>query len=56
MGYNDDWLMKGYANRVESFEIAADEQLIGATVYSADYGECKDWFAGVEWMKWKIRK
>ena len=51
----DDSRAKNFG-RVETFEIAADEQLIGATVYSADYGECKDWFAGVEWMKWKIRK
>ncbi len=37
VGCNDyDWLKK-YGRRVESFEIAADEQLIGAELYHGEY-------------------
>jgi hypothetical protein len=32
VGYGDDWV-KSYGRRVEIFEIAADEQLIGAELY-----------------------
>ena len=48
MGYTDEDVKK-YGGRVESFEIAADEQLIGAELY--DDG---DWFRGVTWLKMKI--
>ncbi len=39
--------------RVESFEIAADEQLIGAELY---HGGSNDFFHGVTWLKCKIAK
>ncbi len=32
-----DWRVKNYGGRVESFEIAADEQLIGAELYHGEY-------------------
>ena len=32
LGDRDDWI-KEYGGRVESFEMAADEQLIGAELY-----------------------
>ncbi len=36
LGWNDDYV-KLFGGRVESFEIAADEQLIGAELYHGDY-------------------
>ena len=54
---NDDYLVKKYGGRVESFEIAADEQLIGAELY---HGDCDndgvDNIRGVTWLKCKIAK
>ena len=55
VGYTDDEVKRN-GGRVITFEIAADEQLIGATVYTGDFLYYKDYFAGVEWMKWKIPK
>ena len=48
MGDDDDDVKK-YGGRVITFEIAADEQLIGAELY--DNG---DRFCGVTWLKMKI--
>jgi hypothetical protein len=56
LGPNDDsnlWLI----GEVYSFDIAADEQLIGAELYSGDYrytGEI--YLYGVTWLKAKIPK
>ena len=48
VGEDDDYV-KRWGERVESFEIAGDEQLIGCEL---DF--CKDYFRGVTWLKWKI--
>ena len=53
----DGWI-KENGGRVVTFEIAADEQLIGAELYNgtinvngySDY----NFFRGVTWLKWKI--
>ncbi len=45
----DDEYVKNYGGRMETFEIAGDEQLIGCEL---DF--CKDYFYGVTWLKWKI--
>ncbi len=53
----DDGYVKAFGGRVESFEIAADEQLIGAELYHGEldnYGW--DYFLGVTWLKCKISK
>ncbi len=56
VGYNYDDV-KRWGGRVESFEIAADEQLIGAELYHGDiYNDGKDCFLGVTWLKCKIAK
>ncbi len=56
VGWNDDGV-KEYGGRVESFEIADDEQLIGAELYHGDYdNDGDDWFRGVTWFKCKISK
>ncbi len=57
-GYdNDDDRVKRYGGRVESFEIAADEQLIGAELYHGDYNNNgSDNFRGLTWLKCKITK
>ena len=53
----DDGFVKRMGGRVEIFEIAADEQLIGAEIchgtetFSADYG-----LSGVTFLKCKIFK
>jgi hypothetical protein len=47
----DDDEVKRIGGRVEIFEIAADEQLIGAEIY--DNGH---YFYGVKWLKCKIAK
>jgi hypothetical protein len=53
---NDDDVKK-YGNRVEIFEIADDEQLIGAELYHGDYINYGiDCFYGVTWFKCKISK
>ncbi len=36
VGWDDDYVKRN-GRRVESFEIAADEQLIGAELYHGDY-------------------
>ena len=38
---------------MESFEIAADEQLIGAELYNGPFGG-EDYFVGVTWLKIKM--
>ena len=42
--------------RVVTFEIADDEQLIGAELYNGTIDGCgdKDYFVGVTWLKMKI--
>ncbi len=53
---NDDDV-KEYGGRVESFEIAADEQLIGAELYHGGFSnDGYDYFHGVTWLKCKIAK
>jgi hypothetical protein len=56
LGDRDDWI-KEYGGRVEIFEIAADEQLIGAELYHGYYdnNDC-DYLRGVTWLKCKIAK
>jgi hypothetical protein len=57
VGDNDDDYVKKYGERVESFEIADDEQLIGAELYHGEYNnEGWDYFRGVTWFKCKISK
>ena len=56
LGEEDDghWSLDG--GRVVTFEIAADEQLIGAELYNGpgiDYPD-EDYFRGVTWLKMKI--
>ncbi len=55
LGWNDDNVKK-YGGRVEIFEIAADEQLIGAELYygTGDNWDGRDFFLGVTWFKCKI--
>ncbi len=36
-GYNDDYDVETWGGRVETFEIAADEQLIGAELYHGEW-------------------
>ncbi len=56
VGDNDEYV-KNYGGRVESFEIAADEQLIGAELYHGDLDKKgDDCFHGVTWLKCKIAK
>ncbi len=50
VGNNDDYV-KYFGGRVEKFEIAADEQLIGAELYYCDL-----YFRGVTFLKCKIVK
>ncbi len=52
VGWNDDEVKK-YGGRMETFEIAADEQLIGAELYHGPDGG--DYFYGLTWLKCKIR-
>jgi hypothetical protein len=47
----DDRYLKNGGGRVEIFEIAADEQLIGAEIYAEE-----GFFIGVSWLKCKIAK
>ena len=58
LGCHDDDLVKYYGvkDRVVTFEIAADEQLIGCELYNGPNGYGNDFFKGVTWMKWKIPK
>jgi hypothetical protein len=49
--------VKRWGSRVESFEIAADEQLIGAELYHGELNnDSNDYFLGVTWLKCKIAK
>jgi hypothetical protein len=57
MGDNDkEFYFKSFElDRVESFEIAADEQLVGAELFYGDYNDNGyDYFLGVTWLKCKI--
>ena len=45
--------MKGYPGRTVTFEIADDEQLIGAELYNGTF-QNYDYFRGVTWLKKKI--
>ena len=45
----DDYYVKLCGGRVVTFEIAADEQLIGAELYNDE-----NYFRGVTWLKMKI--
>ncbi len=49
-----DWFVKNDSGRVESFEIAGDERLIGAELVYIVNNE-KDHFKGVTWIKMKVR-
>ena len=55
MGCSDDWV-ESCGGRVITFEIAADEQLIGAELYNGtiDGWGYRDFFVGVTWLKMKI--
>ncbi len=54
VGDNDDYV-KRLGGRVESFEIAADEQLIGAELYHGGLNNLgNDCLRGVTWLKCKI--
>ncbi len=48
VGEDDSWV-KREGGRVEKFEIARDEQLIGCELTF-----CKDFFCGVTWFMMKI--
>ena len=53
----DDEILESHniVGRVESFEIAADEQLIGCELDHGTNGfSNSDYFSGVTWLKWKI--
>ena len=51
---DDDWYVKKYVGRIESFEIADDERLIGAELdYEKDYSG-NNCFVGVTWIKMKV--
>ena len=53
VGFTDDDV-KLFGGREVTFEIAADEQLIGCELYNgADNNGC-DFFYGVSWLKLKI--
>ena len=56
VGWEDDDEVKEYGGRMETFEIAADEQLIGAELYHGPDGDDDDCFQGVTWLKCKITK
>ncbi len=55
VGCDEDEYVEAYRGRVESFEIAADEQLIGAELYHGEFYN-DDYFLGVTWLKCKISK
>jgi hypothetical protein len=56
VGYNEDYVELN-CGRIETFEIAADEQLIGAEVCHGDFNNNGVVFIiGVNWMKCKIFK
>jgi hypothetical protein len=51
-----DWHVKRRGGKVESFEINADEQLIGAELYNGVWHNGEDYFLGMTWLKCKIAK
>ena len=53
---SDVHLIKKYlvCGRVITFEIAADEQLIGCELEYGDPFNLGDFLMGVTWLKWKI--
>ena len=54
MGSDDDWVKKT-GGRVEVFEIAEDEQLIGCELHEwIDDDGHADFCAGVTWIKIKL--
>ncbi len=54
---DDDDDVKIWGGRVEIFEIAADEQLIGAELYHGGWNnDGYDILRGVTWLKCKISK
>jgi hypothetical protein len=53
MGERDYWAKRN-GGRVVTFEIAADEQLIGAELYNTTWDDGADSFKGVTWLKMKI--
>ncbi len=48
VGMNDDGYMNQFDGRVEKFEIADDEQLIGCELEEDD-----GYFTGVTWVAWR---
>ena len=55
VGGSDDDVKKWNAGRrVVTFEIAADEQLIGCELDHGTMHGYQDFFLGVTWLKWKI--
>ncbi len=55
VGSLDDKQVKEFGVRVETFEIAADERLIGAELnYMVHNDNGKDDFMGVTWIKMKV--
>ncbi len=52
---NDDYV-KEYGDLTETFEIAEDEQLIGAELYHGPDSIYRNVFLGVTWLKCKITK
>jgi hypothetical protein len=46
--------VKKYGGRVETFEIADDERLIGAELACVVNDDGKDYFKGVTWIKMKV--
>ena len=50
-----DFKKQDFAGRVLTFEIAADEQLIGCELdHGTNQNGENDYFLGVTWLKWKI--
>ncbi len=43
VGWDDDYVEE-YGGRMETFEITADEQLIGAELYHGTYDDVDDYF------------
>ena len=55
VGYTDDAYVAKISGRVETFEIAVDEQLIGCELdHGTDVRGQNDFLRGVTWLKWKI--
>jgi hypothetical protein len=49
-----DGMVKEYGGRVEVFEIAEDEQLIGCELHEMTYDNGNSDFVGVTWIKIKL--